>query len=270
MKKVTKRLTLAFVCLLAAFPLSGQSTGLQTFGELVPFVSAAQKQQVFSSTGLIITNEKSQFLELTPNLAFIGDITGPVYKIKPSFLVEALVVVPYASKAAAGQSLTEQKLKIYNALLKVRDLKGRTYHSHSQNKYVALFEDATRIESAKQNTAVVDPPPARSIPASESIFMRLKDNNFGNCYYRATITQKGSGLLYNLTNFEALSYYFFTVMSVEKFQLQFYFEPLAEGVLIYCVAGADVSSFVASKIDMPSAVEKRMEVILGWMIDGIK
>lgn len=261
-------MTVVFVCLLAAFPLSGQSTGLQSFGELVPFVSAAQKQEVFSATGLIITNEKSQFLELAPNLAFIGDITGPVYRIKPSFLVEALVVVPYTS--AASQSLNEQKLTIYNALLKVRDLKGRTYHSHSQDKYVALFEDATRIESAKQNTAVVDPPLARSIPASESIFMRLRDNNFGNCYYRATITQKGTGLLYNLTNFEAISYYFFTVMSAEKFQLQFYFEPLVEGVLIYCVAGADVSSFVASKVDMPSAVEKRMGVILGWMIDGIK
>jgi hypothetical protein len=40
--------------------------------------------------------------------------------------------------------------------------------------------------------------------------------------------------------------------------------------LLYGVAGAEVSGFVAKQVDMPSAITKRLQVITGWVIDELK
>jgi hypothetical protein len=72
-----------------------------------------------------------------------------------------------------------------------------------------------------------------------------------------------------LSNFRSLNYLFIPVIKEENFVAQIYAEPVEEGVLIYSIAGAQVSDFVASKIHMPSAIRKRLEVIIAWVVDGI-
>jgi hypothetical protein len=134
---------------------------------------------------------------------------------------------------------------------------------------VPLFEEVTRIESPRKNTPIADPPPASRIPASETIYMRLKDANFGNSFYRGDITLFQRGLRYSLTNNKNISYYFIPVIKEERFTVQLYFEVISEGILIYSLAGADVSDFVSSKIDMPSAINKRLAVIISWVAEGI-
>jgi hypothetical protein len=48
-----------------------------------------------------------------------------------------------------------------------------------------------------------------------------------------------------------------------------YFEPVQEGVLVYSIAGVDVSDFIASRIHIDSAIAKRLEVIISWAAGGI-
>jgi hypothetical protein len=162
------------------------------------------------------------------------------------------------------------KLDAYNALGKIRDLTGRLYHSHSRNEEIPLFEDATRLESSRRNNPIQDPPPARELPLSETIYLRLKDVNFGNSYYRADISTSLHGITYNLTNYRSLSYLFFTVIREERFSAILYLEPLVEGMLVYSVAGADASNFISSRIDIPSAISKRLAVFIGWVSDNVK
>ena len=114
-----------------------------------------------------------------------------------------------------------------------------------------------------------DPAPVLKIPVSETIYMRLNDVNFGQTFYRGEIVQFGQGLRYSLTNNKNLTYFLVPVIKEEKFVAQMYFEPIAEGILIYSLAGADVSDFVSSKIDMVSAINKRLAVIIGWVSEGI-
>jgi hypothetical protein len=59
------------------------------------------------------------------------------------------------------------------------------------------------------------------------------------------------------------------VIKEEKFIAQLYFELIQEGILIYSIAGADVSDFVSSRIDMSSAISKRLAVIIAWVAEGI-
>ncbi|MDR0452274.1 MAG: hypothetical protein LBH15_04460, partial [Treponema sp.] len=66
------------------------------------------------------------------------------------------------------------------------------------------------------------------------------------------------------------SYLLFRIIRQDKFFAWFYMEPLAEGVLLYGVSGAEVSAFVSKQVDMPSAIAKRLRVITGWVVDGLK
>jgi len=236
---------------------------LRSFDELFPGLGAEQRKEVFSEDGFIHSLDKNEPLGLIPASGSGINLRGAIMVKQPSYLAESLLVVPYP-----GRTLT--MLDAYNALGKIRDLKGRLYHSHTRNAEIPLFEDATRIESAKKTNPIPDPQDAKTLPSSETVYIRLKDVNFGNSYYRAEFSTGPYGVSYNLTNFKNLSYLLLTVMKEESFTAILYMEPLAEGMLVYSVAGADASDFIANRISLPSAIEKRLAVFIGWISDGIK
>jgi len=214
------------------------------------YVRSSQKTSGF----VILGNERSSRLD--------SSIINIVLRKEPGYLVESIMVIP-------GNPDAVKLLDIYNALGNVRDLRGRLYNSATKNQAVPLFEEATRIISDKQTTAIPDPAPARILPQSETVYIRLKDVNFGNTFYRGEMALVQNGLRYTLSNFRSMSYLFVPVIREDKFIAQLYFEPVQEGILIYSVAGADISDFFASRIHVDSAISKRLAVITGWAADGI-
>jgi hypothetical protein len=264
-------LSIVFIFLLCMLQLEAQTAPgadapeKRSFNEIFPGITPAVRQAVFSNEGY------SNSVGNIPRSSLIGGASGSgidpqlldsVFAKKPGFLVESIKVIP---DAEGRYSL----LDVYNALGNTRGLKGRLYESATRNERVPLFEDVTRIQSPSRNIPVADPPPASRIPPSETIYMRLKDANFGNTYYRGDISLFQRGLRYSLTNNRNISYFLITVIKQENFSVQSYFEQISEGVLIYSLAGADVSNFVSSRIDMPSAIGKRLAVIMSWAAEGI-
>jgi len=238
-------------------------SGKRSFNEIFPGIAPAVRQAVFSNEGY------SKSAENVPSSSLVGSRSGidpqiidSIFAKKPGFLVEAIKVIPDAENRYS-------LLDVYNALGNIRGLKGRLYDSHTRNEKVPLFEEVTRIEGPRKNTPVADPPVASRIPPSETIYMLLKDVNFGNTYYRGDITLFQRGLRCSLTNNKNISYFFITVIKEERFTMQLYFEVISEGILIYSLAGADVSDFVSSRISMSSAIGKRLSVIMSWAAEGI-
>jgi hypothetical protein len=248
---------------LSFFPLAAGADPLRTFDEIFTGLGEAQRREIFSADGLIRSIKRNEKLEFIPAPGSRIDLAGVIGKENPSYIAESLLVIPYQGRVL-------DRLDIYNALGKIGDLKGRLYHSHTRNAEVALFEEATRIESERNTRAVADPPPARILPSTETVYIRLKDVNFGNSYYRGDMSVSPYGVTYNITNFRNISYLVFTVMKEGKFSAVLYMEPLAEGMLIYSMAGADASDFIAGLIDIPSAISKRLAVFIGWISDGLK
>jgi hypothetical protein len=233
----------------------------RSFGDVYPNLAENQKAAVFSDNGLVFS-EKTSVLRILPSGAGLN-IASPIPKGKATYITESLAVIPYTGKKISV-------LDIYNAMQNIRGLKGRLYHSATKNADIPLFEDATRIVSEKNTSAIADPPSASSLPSMETFFVRLKDANFGNTYYRVEAASNNRALICTLTNFKNFTYLLVPVIKEEKFIAQLYIEPVNEGVLMYSVASADVGDFFASKIDVPSAIQKRLAVIEQWMIDGIK
>jgi hypothetical protein len=48
-----------------------------------------------------------------------------------------------------------------------------------------------------------------------------------------------------------------------------YIELLNEGVLLYSIAGADISDFLATRIHIDSAITKRLDVFTAWAAEGM-
>jgi len=245
-------------------PIPGAAVpGNRSFNEIFPGIAPAVRQAAFTNEGYFKSAENVSRFSLFGSAGGIDpQIIDSIFAKKPGFLVEAIKVVP---DTEGRYSL----LEVYNALGNIRGLKGRLYESFTRNERVPLFEDVTRIEGPKKNTPVPDPPAASRIPQSETIYMLLKDVNFGNTYYRGDVALFQRGLRYSLTNNRNMTYFFITVIKEERFTVQLYFEVISEGILIYSLAGADVSSFVSSRISMSSAIGKRLAVIISWVDEGI-
>jgi len=248
---------------LAAACVFPQALSARSFDDIFPGLGTERKKAVFAEGGVIRSSRESGELEFLPAPGSGIDILSPVMERNPGYLTESLAVVPYAGRALAIADL-------YNALGQVRGLKGRLYHSATRDEYIPLFEDAARVSGRNRNDPVPDPRDRAEMPAEETVYLRLKDVNFGNSFYRAGIRGMGAGILYSLSNTRPLSYLVFTVMKEDRFTAQLYLEPLDEGVLVYSMAGAEVSDFIARRVSIPSAIQKRLAIFIGWITDGLR
>jgi hypothetical protein len=237
----------------------------RAFNDIFPNIGANIRTAAFNNAGYARASQRTSGFVIVANQGSRLDsqIVNNVLRRNPGYLVESIMVIP-------GNPGSVSLLDVYNALRNVRDLRGRLYDSATRNQPTPLFEEATRIVSERQTTAIPDPPAASTLPRSETVYIRLKDANFGNTYYRAEMSLITNGLCYTMINFRNMSYLFVPVIREEKFIAQLYFEPINEGVLIYSIAGIDVSDFFASRIHIDSAISKRLTVINSWAIDGIR
>jgi hypothetical protein len=259
-KKIFAFLIIHQFCVISGF------AELRSFDFIFPNMDSDTRLLAFSNNGYLKFNKKSDGFDLVsgrPGSGISPKIVNAVLSRNPVFVVESITIIPGTPGAVS-------LLDMYNSLGNIRDLKGRLYHSATRDKDVPLFEDATRIISEKQTAAIPDPAPAKALPHAETVFIMLKDINFGKSYYRGEIELVQNGLSYNLANFRNLSYLFVPVIKEGKFTTQLYFEPIAEGILIYSIAGADISDFFASKIDMSSAIAKTLAIIVSLASEGIR
>lgn len=249
-----------FCCVLWIFIAAAAEPGFgqtRSFSDVFPELDEEKKQIALSTDGFVVTGKEIPLQRIVP-AGYEFAVQQAI--LKNAYITESIAFIP---------SERATTLNIYNAIQNVRDLKGILYHSATKDADVPLFEDATRIKSDKDTSTIPDPPQAYATPAAETWYVRLKDANFGNSYYRVDIAANNRAIICTLINFRDISFLFIPVIKKEKFIAQLYFEPVAGGLVIYSVASADVNDFFASKIHVPSAVQKRLEVIQRWVVAGI-
>ncbi|MCL2186034.1 MAG: hypothetical protein FWB86_09320 [Treponema sp.] len=257
MKKMILCLTFILMCS-AAFAQH------RSFDDIFP--NARDILSAASGSGYVRSSQRANGFIIVGNRQGSGlapQIINEILARNPGYLVESISVI-------AGTPGSVSLLDIYNAISNIRGLRGRTYSSATRNQDVPLFEEATRIVSQRQTNAIPDPPAAVVLPQSETVYLRLRDANFGNTFYRGDMSIIQNGLRYTMSNFRSMTYLLIPVIREDRFVAQMYFEPIQEGVLVYSIAGADISDFFASRIHVESAISKRLAVITEWAADGIR
>jgi hypothetical protein len=239
---------------------------LRSFDDAFPNLDANIRSRIFENSGYVNPSQRVSGYNIIGSSEASSNIEpkiiNPILNRNLGYIVESISVIQ-------GNPGDVTLLDIYNALRGIRNLKGILYHSSTRNKDIPLFEDATRVTSERQLSPIPDPPLSDTIPEKETVHIRLRDVNFGYSYYRGELALFQNGLCYTLSNFRNLTYLLIPVMREGNFIAVLYFEPIKEGVLIYSLAGAEVSDFVASMLDMNSAIAKRLEVIISWASYGI-
>lgn len=238
-----------------ALPASGQ---LRSFDEVFPELSGIAKASAFSQEGFIQSikrNDTSVFSRSKLDSAIVAPITQQNYGL----MVEVIAVIQNNADITA----------IYNAAGTIDSLNGRIYRTASGD-YFYLFEEINRIASASRLVPLPDPPFVTAAPERSTMYLRVKDLNFGYGYYRADIAVQQQSIVCHLSNFRTLYYYFVPVLPENSFAAQIYFEPITEGILIYGLTGAAIPDIAASLINIPSSLEKRMEALITWFSDGLK
>ena len=235
---------------------------LRSLDEIFFNLSLEQKREVFSQEGLVRTLGRNDVLGPLPTPRSRIVLHQEILRANPSHRALSLLVVPYT-----GRTLT--KLDAYNSLGRVRDLNNRYYFSHVRGREIILFDNVTRLRDSQSNSPIPDPPPAREIPPSETVYIRLREANFGNTYFRGDLSTSDEGITYTLKNYRNITFLFITVVRREQFTAHLYLEPLTEGMLIYSIAGVEMSDFLASMVDVPSFIATRVRIFTQWIRDNL-
>ncbi|MDR2073426.1 MAG: hypothetical protein LBP60_08350 [Spirochaetaceae bacterium] len=229
--------------------------------DIFPAIRTTQLNEAFSAGGYLYSGTTSGGLTLNPRTGETLGITKTSLG-NPGFFVEALRIVPRRETSP---------LQIYNALQHIRSLKEQLYHSATRNRYIPLFPDAVRIEGPNRlRSFLPDPPPAAQAPSRQLMYVRFTDANFGHCYYTILLSTNTQAVLCRINNFKAVSFGPIPVIKENAFVALLYMEPVTEGLVIYCLAGAEVSDFIAKHVNISSALRKRMDVIVAWVLDGLQ
>jgi len=252
----------ALIAILAAAPAAaaqGPSPASRPLAALYPKLDAAILASLLSSGSYSADSDKTE-----PALLPAGEagaaIAAALEGRQRGFLVETLALVPGAKAAS--------KLELYNCATKYRALSGVTYSSKSHGDGAVLFSEVTRLSDLKKAKAVPDVA-VSLLPESADHFLRLKDANFGTCYYEAALNTKAPGIVLALSNARPLSYLFIPVVPVGGMFCVFYVEQVKEGLLIYGASGGNLSGAAAKQINIPSAVRKRAAAIAGWLASSL-
>lgn len=257
--RVSKKLILYVFITIPVFCLFPQQ---RHFSDLFPTISAEQRNAVFSAERYLYYGNKSENLTLMPKIGEPLGISKASLGKKPGFFVEALQVVPQKNIPL---------LRIFNALEKIQNLKGKTYYSSTSKKRLPLFSDAVRLLGPdKTNSFLPDPPLSSLMPLEKTMYVRLTDTRFGHCYFEISFRNNNQGILYRIDNFKPLTFGPITVVKEKTMTVLLYIEPVEEGLALYCLAGAEVSDFITKYVDIPSALNKRMEIFIDWLLEGIK
>jgi hypothetical protein len=267
LKKKRRLLTIIHALLIpAVFNGTAFFAAARGFDDVFPRLDSSIKQQALSQTGYYFYSKMEQTgtYHFSIDAGSIPDtIISEIIKNHPETLIEMLIVID----APDNKKLT--LLDIYNALGKTSALAGRNYYSHVRKKYTPLFKKVSRVENEKNQRKINDPIQKNIIPAQEDIFFAVDDVNFGECFYKSTFSATLNGITYKLTNIKNISLFVLTVIKAHSLNINFYIEPVNEGVLIYALMGISMERIAASKVDVPSAARKRFDIVKQWLIDGI-
>ena len=234
---------------------------LRSLDNLFPRLSPREKIIVLSRQGLRHSFTRDGAPLLVPNPDLDINILSRVMTRNPSHIIETLVVVPYNGREF-------DLLDIYNALGRIENIKD--HPAIINNNDVFIFTESTRIEGTRNRRSIPDPLPATMLPFSETLYLRLREINFGNLFIRGDVSISMHGITYSMTNFTDVRVLLVPIVRAERFITILYLEPVREGVLIYNITGFYIPGFIADRVNLTPNINRRLNIFINWITEGLR
>jgi len=228
---------------------------------LFPNFTERQRRSIRNNQVIRSSFTKGEAPTLVPNPDLEINLLGTILRKDPSHLIEALLVVPYNEKEL-------DLLDIYNALGRISNIKDCAVLLRGNDYFI--FTESTRIDNTRNRRAISDPAPATFLPFSETMYLRLKEINFGNLFIRGDISISTYGITYSMTNFTDIRYFLVPLMRAERYSTIIYLEPVKEGVLIYSMTGFYLPGFIADRVNLTPNINRRIDVFIKWITEGLR
>jgi hypothetical protein len=233
----------------------------RSFDAVFPGFSRREKAMATGKDGLKHSFDKDSSPVMIPAVDSGVDLLGSVMEKNPSHLIETLVLVPYNKREL-------DILDIYNALGRIENLKDHSFSINDRD--INIFEETTRIESARNRRSIPDPPPAETLPYAETMYLRFKDAYYGNLYIRGEVSMSLYGITYTMTNFTDIRYFLVPIIKAERIIITIYLEPVKEGVLVYSMSGLYLPGFISDRVNITPYANRRITALISWITDGLR
>lgn len=208
---------------------------------------------------VFVYDRKNEGLRFVPETPFTTDTILLVSQMDTNVLSEALYLIPYT------EEYDGLNLEMYNMLRHVRKIEDVKYFSHRRDAVVNLFEDVYRTEEPSSRKSIPDDS-VDVIPPEETLYLHMKEVNFGSAHYRMNLESTEGMLKVNLVNTSVIRK-FVKVLDRENMNLQLVIIPVDEGFLIHGICALKVHNkdFIQGKLDTYSAFYRRLYALEVWI-----
>lgn len=156
------------------------------------------------------------------------------------------------------------KLIFLNRLAQLDTLSGITYYSETRGKETILFDDVYVVETPGSRI----PKPVRpfsKIPEELSLFVHIKDANFGSTWFSVSLFEKDNIVFFLIENVQPMGIGPIRAFDAKDFRIAFSFKEVQEGLLVSSVSYFNPRKLASQFVDIFSAAEKRIRAISNWM-----
>ena len=196
---------------------------------------------------------------LLPEYSMAQNIRERTAALAPDVFTEGLYLIPYPD----GTDSID--LEIYNLTRKVSAISEVEYLSARKKAVVPLFDNVYAISDLKKKRRIEDPV-VNVIPASDTVFLHMKETNLGNALYKVDYLWDGENLGFFMENLGALRF-LIKVVAKNNMQISMVFIPIEEGFLVYGYCGVKLSNanVVFNMMDPYTGFYRRLYAMVTWV-----
>ncbi|HNZ93099.1 MAG TPA: hypothetical protein PLQ30_03985 [Rectinema sp.] len=156
------------------------------------------------------------------------------------------------------------KLMFFNKLAQINTLSGIMYYSETRGKDTILFDNVYIVDAPGSKTPQ-QPRFFSQIPERLSLFVHIKDVNFGSIWFSILLFEKEDVFFFLIENVQPMGIGPIRAFDKGDFRIAFSFKEIQEGLLVSSVSYFNPRRLASTFVDVFSAAEKRIRAISSWI-----
>ncbi|MCL1910797.1 MAG: hypothetical protein FWG13_01145 [Leptospirales bacterium] len=222
-------------------------------------------RNLIAASEITISDHTGMNLKIVPrHPALINLLNQNTQTLKPNIMVESLFLYTKPSSANKNAWSAEERLSVYNELVKLSTLTEVKYFSRTRNKTYTLYEFCSIIDDISAQNPLPDPT-FKALPAKSSFYVRQKDVAFGYNVY--SYIYETSASVFTVSQKNVFPFKRAGVTLLGKDELRSFAAIFDAGpyILLYGVVMVKADLLPGLKEPVLSSISNRVTAMLKWV-----